>query len=129
MSSSLAGWETNDLKLVYRVLHAHLMDHAELMDSAIFAALQGHLQAEARKQSKFGFDGSDEAIAGGRIIQSNRKGDLEEVACGCRRDPDRHRDLRRFARATSRRTRALRATASNSCAGPLSRPFRISPRS
>ena len=47
--TSLAGWQTDDLKLIYRVLHAHLMDHAELMDSALFAALQAHLQAEARK--------------------------------------------------------------------------------
>src|SRR5262245_53807655 len=31
--TSLADWKIDDLKLIYRVLHAHLMDHAELMDS------------------------------------------------------------------------------------------------
>ena len=38
----------SDLKLVYRVLHAHLMDHVELMDSALFHQLQERLQKEAR---------------------------------------------------------------------------------
>jgi hypothetical protein len=38
-----------DLKLVYRVLHAHLMEHSELMDSELFHQLQTTLQAQARK--------------------------------------------------------------------------------
>jgi hypothetical protein len=37
-----------DLKLVYRVLHAHLMEHAEMMDSPFFAGLQKYLQDRAR---------------------------------------------------------------------------------
>jgi len=41
-------FEVTDLKLVYRVLHAHLMEHPELMDSAFFHRLQTHLQAKAR---------------------------------------------------------------------------------
>jgi hypothetical protein len=56
--TSLAGWETDDLKLIYRVLHAHLMEHAELLDSPLFTALQTHLQAEARKD---GVDLTDHA--------------------------------------------------------------------
>jgi len=44
----LANFAVEDLKLVYRVLHAHLMDHVELMDSALFLALQTHLQKLAR---------------------------------------------------------------------------------
>jgi len=56
--NSLADWKIDDLKLIYRVLHAHLMDHAELMDSDFFATLQGHLQAAARKD---GVDLTDHA--------------------------------------------------------------------
>jgi hypothetical protein len=40
--------DLDDLKLVYRVLHAHLMEHTELMDSALFSELQSHLQSRAR---------------------------------------------------------------------------------
>ena len=43
-------YATHDLKLIYRVLHAHLLEHAELMDSEFFSALQRHLQAAARKE-------------------------------------------------------------------------------
>jgi hypothetical protein len=45
---SIAEYELEDLKLVYRVLHTHLMEHAELMDSRFFEELQAHLQALAR---------------------------------------------------------------------------------
>jgi hypothetical protein len=37
-----------DLKLVYRVLHAHMMEHAEIMDSAFTTELQKYLQGRAR---------------------------------------------------------------------------------
>jgi hypothetical protein len=40
--------DLGDLKLVYRVLHAHLMEHEELMDSLFFGALQTHLQRLAK---------------------------------------------------------------------------------
>jgi hypothetical protein len=43
------SFETSDLKLIYRVLHAHVMEHAELMDSSFLLALQSHLQALARQ--------------------------------------------------------------------------------
>jgi hypothetical protein len=56
--SSFAGFETADLKLIYRALHAHLMEHVELMDSAFFHALQSHLQAQARSE---GVDLADHA--------------------------------------------------------------------
>jgi hypothetical protein len=45
----MESYATHDLKLIYRVLHAHLLEHAELMDSDFFTALQGHLQTLARK--------------------------------------------------------------------------------
>jgi hypothetical protein len=37
-----------DLKLVYRVLHGHLAEHVELMDSELFSALQSFLQQRAK---------------------------------------------------------------------------------
>ncbi len=43
-------YEAGDLKLVYRVLHGHLMEHVELMDSAFFGELQAHLQGLARRE-------------------------------------------------------------------------------
>jgi len=48
----------DDAKLVYRVLHAHLRDHLELMDNELFAALQQALQARARQA---GVDVTDHA--------------------------------------------------------------------
>jgi hypothetical protein len=38
----------DDAKLVYRVLHAHLPEHVELMDSDLLGDLQQRLQAAAR---------------------------------------------------------------------------------
>jgi hypothetical protein len=38
----------DDAKLVYRVLHAHLPEHVELMDSDLLDALQRRLQAAAQ---------------------------------------------------------------------------------
>jgi hypothetical protein len=45
----LSGFESADLKLVYRLLHAQLMDHPELVDSELFHALQTRLQVLARQ--------------------------------------------------------------------------------
>jgi len=45
---ALDAFDLADLKLVYRVLHAHLMDHTELMDSSLFHALQTLLHERAR---------------------------------------------------------------------------------
>ena len=36
-----------DLKLIYRVLHRHLTQHTELLDSDFFTDLQRHLQQQA----------------------------------------------------------------------------------
>ncbi len=48
----------DDLKLVYRVLHAHLAEHIELMDSDLFSSLQGFLQKAAKAD---GVDVTDHA--------------------------------------------------------------------
>jgi hypothetical protein len=40
----------DDAKLVYRVLHAHLQEHVELMDSDLLDELQRRLQAAARAE-------------------------------------------------------------------------------
>lgn len=45
---SLDAFAVADLKRVYVVLHQHLLEHPELMDSALFSALQARLQAAAR---------------------------------------------------------------------------------
>jgi hypothetical protein len=37
----------DDLKLIYRVLHRHLGQHTELLDSDFFSDLQRHLQRQA----------------------------------------------------------------------------------
>jgi hypothetical protein len=47
-----------DLKLVYRVLHQHLSEHIELMDSELFSALQRRLQEHAKSE---GVDVTDHA--------------------------------------------------------------------
>jgi hypothetical protein len=54
----LSQFSVEDLKNVYRVLHAHLMDHTELMDSELFLALQTRLQSTARAE---GVDLADHA--------------------------------------------------------------------
>lgn len=38
----------DDLKLVYRTLHAHLTEHVDLLDSQFLHDLQGFLQKKAR---------------------------------------------------------------------------------
>jgi len=50
-----------ELKLVFRVLHAHLTEHLELMDSEFFTDLQKRLQAEAKRD---GVDVTDHAAWG-----------------------------------------------------------------
>jgi hypothetical protein len=44
---TLSG-SVQDLKLVYRVLHAHLTEHVELVDSELFSSLQSVLQQCAK---------------------------------------------------------------------------------
>jgi hypothetical protein len=46
----------DDLKLIYRVLHRHLGQHTELLDSDFFSDLQRHLHRQA---SAAGVDVSD----------------------------------------------------------------------
>jgi hypothetical protein len=46
----LEQFSVEDLKQVYRVLHAHLMEHPELMDSDLFHQMQTTLQAKARAE-------------------------------------------------------------------------------
>lgn len=45
--SRFDAFQLADLQLVYRVLHAHLTEHLELMDSDLFEGLQQHLHARA----------------------------------------------------------------------------------
>ena len=45
---TLAAFAVDDLRMIYRVLHAHLMEHVELVDSQFFEELQHHLQGLAR---------------------------------------------------------------------------------
>lgn len=46
----LERYDLGELKLVYRVLHAQLPDHMELMDSALLHDLQTLLQGKARQE-------------------------------------------------------------------------------
>ena len=41
---------TEDMKLVYRILHRHIGEHIELMDSEFMDELQIALQREAQKE-------------------------------------------------------------------------------
>lgn len=45
-----AHFEISELKVVYRSLHAHLMDHLELMDTDFLTNLQSWLQHVAAQQ-------------------------------------------------------------------------------
>lgn len=53
-----AHFDIAELRVVYRSLHAHLMDHVELMDTDFFTDLQAWLQYVAAQQ---GVDVSDHA--------------------------------------------------------------------
>lgn len=84
------AFKPDDLKLVYRALHAHLAEHLELMDSDFFEGLQSHLQGLARAE---GVDVTDhsrwdrwlgqetppcsERVAGRRLLHLVRDGDTE----------------------------------------------------
>lgn len=46
----IAAHDTAELKLVYRVLHANLSQHPELMDTHFLIELQNFLQAQARSE-------------------------------------------------------------------------------
>jgi hypothetical protein len=48
MSALLDQYQLTDLKLVYRVLHRHLLEEHELLDSILFHDLQTFLQRRAR---------------------------------------------------------------------------------
>ncbi|MFN7131704.1 MAG: hypothetical protein ACK4N5_06450 [Myxococcales bacterium] len=48
----------DEMKLVYRVLHAQLASNLELMDSSFFGALQSALQQQAKLE---GVDATDHA--------------------------------------------------------------------
>jgi hypothetical protein len=50
MSDDVARFDlsVDEMKLVYRVLHAHLAEHLELMESDFFSALQSALQTRAK---------------------------------------------------------------------------------
>ena len=67
--ASYDGFDTPDLKLIYRVLHQHLTEHLDLMDSMFFEGLQGHLQGAAKTE---GVDIADhaqwDAWLGGEVI-------------------------------------------------------------
>lgn len=64
-----AHFDLSELKVVYRSLHAHLMDHIELMDTDFFTDLQSWLQHVAAQQ---GVDVSDHAAwdawLGNRVV-------------------------------------------------------------
>jgi hypothetical protein len=46
----IAALDHDELKLVYRVLHAHLADHPELMDTDFLIELQTYLQRCAKAE-------------------------------------------------------------------------------
>ena len=46
--SNFEAYDHDELKLIYRVLHANLMDNLALMDSDFFSELQAWLQGLAR---------------------------------------------------------------------------------
>jgi len=45
---TLTEYDLAELKLIYRLLHSHLQDEIDLMDSQLMHDLQRHLQAKAR---------------------------------------------------------------------------------
>lgn len=66
---SFAHHDLSELKLVYRVLHGHLMEHLELMDTEFLTGLQQWLQTIAGQQ---GVDVGDHAAwdawLGGEVV-------------------------------------------------------------
>lgn len=47
--SNFEAYDHDELKLIYRVLHANVMENLELMDSDFFSELQTYLQGLARR--------------------------------------------------------------------------------
>ncbi|HWS02625.1 MAG TPA: hypothetical protein VN448_04430 [Gammaproteobacteria bacterium] len=45
---TLTEYDLAELKLIYRLLHSHLQDEIDLMDSQLMHDLQRHLQTKAR---------------------------------------------------------------------------------
>ncbi len=45
---TLTEYDLAELQLIYRLLHSHLQDEIDLMDSQLMHDLQRHLQAKAR---------------------------------------------------------------------------------
>lgn len=45
---TLTGYDLDELKLIYRLLHSHLQNEIDLMDSQLMHDLQRHLQEQAR---------------------------------------------------------------------------------
>jgi hypothetical protein len=54
--SDFDAYTADDMKLIYRVLHANLLENLQLMDSDFFSELQAWLQALAKLE---GVDVSD----------------------------------------------------------------------
>lgn len=69
---SLDTYALDELKLVYRLLHAQLPENPDLMDSELLVDLQTHLQQAARRE---GVDVSLHAqwatwLAGGPVLRA-----------------------------------------------------------
>ncbi|MBI4447311.1 MAG: hypothetical protein HY645_15570 [Acidobacteria bacterium] len=58
-SQVVARHNLQELKLIYRVLHQHLAEHIELMDTDFLLQLQMFLQGQAREE---GIDASDHSL-------------------------------------------------------------------
>ncbi|MCA9601886.1 MAG: hypothetical protein R3A78_08480 [Polyangiales bacterium] len=59
-----------DLKVLYRVLHLHLVDHPELLDVELFSEIQSRLQRAARLEGVDVTDHSawDTWLSGGALL-------------------------------------------------------------
>jgi hypothetical protein len=77
----LAALDGDELKLVYRVLHRHLSEHPELMETDFLMELQNYLQRRARAA---GVDISDHARwdewvgHAPRACEARRRGPIRE---------------------------------------------------
>lgn len=60
---TLADYDPSELKLIYRLLHGHLQNELDLMDSELLHDLQRHLQALARAEERGLRNGSDASPA------------------------------------------------------------------
>lgn len=48
-TSPFASFDLAELRQLYRALHAHLLDHPELLDSSFLLGLQRFLQGRAKE--------------------------------------------------------------------------------